>query len=308
VIRIATADDVPLVRELWDEFETEVPDEEWRDEDADADFVNVEAEVGNGGVLLADDGDGFAVVRTKGSRLAELYVLHVRPQARRRGLASALVAEGARIARERGLDVLELDVLASNADARAVYDRWGFEPVELTLAARVERLERRLAPRDSGPTFGAVHVQTDDVEKVRRDAAKVLHAEADVRLEGGWIRVRSDATDADPAKLKELAKELSYTSGGVVLSLGVERGAVVRYNLYERGADVDEYLSVPEYYGELAPGDVYALGANATVAARLTGADPKRVREVARTASSPSDLPPAQELYEQIAAVMGVQS
>jgi hypothetical protein len=41
--------------------------------------------------------------------------------------------------------------------------------------------------------------------------------------------------------------------------------------------------------------------------ARLTGADAKRVREVARTASSPTELPPAQELYEQIAAVMGVR-
>ena len=42
-------------------------------------------------------------------------------------------------------------------------------------------------------------------------------------------------------------------------------------------------------------------------AGRLTGADPRRVREVARTAASPDDLPPAQELYEQIATVMGVQ-
>jgi hypothetical protein len=119
--------------------------------------------------------------------------------------------------------------------------------------------------------------------------------------------VRSDATDADPAKLKALAKELSYTSGGVVVSLGIERGAVVRYDLFDRGADVDEYLSVPEYYGPLPPGDAYALGANATVVARLTGADPKRFREVARTAASPGDLPPAEELYEQIAAAMGVQ-
>jgi hypothetical protein len=135
----------------------------------------------------------------------------------------------------------------------------------------------------------------------------VLRAEPEVDASNGWVRVRSDAADADPAILKRLAKELSYTSGGVVLSLGVERGAVVRYDLFDRGADVDEYLSVPEYYGELPPGDAYALGANATVVARLTGADPKRVREVARTAASPGDLPPAQELYEQLAAVMGVQ-
>jgi hypothetical protein len=40
----------------------------------------------------------------------------------------------------------------------------------------------------------------------------------------------------------------------------------------------------------------------------LTGADPKRVREVARTAASAAELPPAQELYEQIADALGVTS
>jgi hypothetical protein len=187
-----------------------------------------------------------------------------------------------------------------------IYDRWGLKPVELTLGAPLAQLEQRLAPSE-GPTFGFVHVQTDDVEKVKRDAVKVLRLEPDVEVGTGWVRVRSDATDADPARLKALAKELSYTSGGVVLSLGIERGAVVRYDLFDKGADVDEYLSVPEYYGPLPPGDAYALGANATVVGRLTGADPKRVREVARTATSPSELPSAQELYEQIATVMGVQ-
>jgi hypothetical protein len=151
-----------------------------------------------------------------------------------------------------------------------------------------------------------VHVQTDDVEKVRRDAVKVLRAEPEIAVGNGWIRVRSESTDADPDKLKALAKELSYTTGGVTLSLGVQRGAVVRYDLFDRGADVDEYLSVPEYYGPLPPGDAYALGANGTVVGRLTGADPRRVREVARTATSPDELPPAQELYEQIAAVLGI--
>jgi ribosomal protein S18 acetylase RimI-like enzyme len=305
VIRIATADDLPLVRALWDEFNAEILDAPWRDPDEDDDFEHVERALREGGVVLAGE-DGIAAVYAKGSRGAELYFLHVRPHARRKGLAAALVREAVNVARERALEVMELTVLASNADARAVYERWGFEPVELVLAAPLDTLELRLAELPSGPTFGVVHVQTDDVDKVKRDAAKALHAEPEVERGEGWVRVRSDMTDADPARLKRLAKELSYTSGGVVLALGVERGSVVRYNLFDRGADVDEYLSVPEFYGPLPPGDVYALGANATVAARLTGADVKRVREVARTASSPGDLPPAQELYEQIAAVMGV--
>jgi GNAT superfamily N-acetyltransferase len=305
VIRPATADDLSLVRRLAGEFDEEVPDAPWRDSDKAEDIEEIERTLAAGGVLLADD-VGVAVVRRTGERVATLDLLYVRPEARGRGLAAALLRESAALARGLGAEMLELDVLTANANA--IYERWGFEPFELLMAARVDALEQRLSEEPAGPTFGVVHVQTDDVEKVKRDAAKALHTEPDVHEGEGWIRVRSDITDADPARLKSLAKELSYTSGGVVLSLGIERGVVVRYNLFDRGSDIDEYLSVPEFYGPLPPGDVYALGANATVVARLTGADPKRVREVARTAVSPDDLPPAPELYAQIAAVMGVQA
>jgi GNAT superfamily N-acetyltransferase len=305
VIRPATADDLQLVRELWSAFNSEIPDEPWRDDDLAEDLAWLEQAIRDDIVLVAGE-DGLAVARRKGERLGFLEVVYVRPAARRGGLAAQLVREVATRLREAGAEMLELEVLASNAEARAIYERWGFKPVELTLGAPLAQLEQRLAPAD-GPTFGFVHVQTDDVEKVRRDAVKFLRLEPDVEVEGNWVRVRSDATDTDPDRLKGLAKELSYTTGGVTLSLGIQRGAVVRYDLFDRGSDVDEYLSVPEYFGPLPPGDAYALGANATVVGRLTGADPKRVREAARTAASPDELPPAQELYEQIATVMGVQ-
>jgi GNAT superfamily N-acetyltransferase len=305
VIRPATADDLPLVRELWQEFNEEIPDEPWREDDLAEDLEWLEQAIREEIVLLAED-DGLAVARRRGEKLGFLEVVYVRPRARRGGTATELVREIVARLRGVGAEMVELEVLASNAEARSIYDRWGFKPVELTLGASLAQLEQRLAPAD-GPTFGFVHVQTDDVEKVKRDAVKVLRLEPDVEVEGNWVRVRSDPTDADPERLKTLAKELSYTTGGVTLSLGVQRGAVVRYDLFDRGADVDEYMSVPEYYGELPPGDAYSLGANATVVGRLTGADPHRVREVARTAASPGDLPPAQELYEQIANVMGVQ-
>jgi len=305
VIRPATAEDLPLVRELWQAFNEEIPDEPWREDDLAEDLAWLEHAIRDEIVLLAGE-DGLAVAQRKGNRLGFLDVVYVRPEARRSGLAAQLLREVAARMREGGVEMLELEVLASNAEARAIYDRWGLKPVELTLGAPLAQLEQRLAPAD-GPTFGFVHVQTDDVEKVKRDAAKVLRFEPDVEVEGNWVRVRSDATDAEPERLKALAKELSYTTGGVVLSLGIERGVVVRYDLFDKGADVDEYLYVPEYFGPLPPGDTYALGANATVVGRLTGADPRRVREVARTAASPGELPPAQELYEQIATVMGVQ-
>jgi GNAT superfamily N-acetyltransferase len=305
VIRQATSDDLPRVRELWAEFEAEVPEPPWYDDELEQDLEWLAGVVEKETVLLADD-VGLAVALMKGSRVGFLEMLYVRPQARGTGLARELTREAVSRLRERGAEVLELEVLASNTHARALYERWGFETSELTLATQIDPLERRLRERSSGPTFGAVHVQTDDVEKVRRDAVKVLRAEPDVALGSGWVRVRSDATDADPAKLKTLAKELSYTSASVVLSLGVEQGAVVRYHLFDRGADVDEYLSVPEFYGPLPPGDVIALGSNPRVASRLTGADPQRVREVARTAAVPDELPAAQELYERIAEIFGV--
>jgi len=93
-----------------------------------------------------------------------------------------------------------------------------------------------------------------------------------------------------------------------VVALALEEDAVVRYLLFDRGRMVDEYLSVPTYYGELNKADELALAANATLVARLTGAEPARVRAVARTASTPSELPPARELIEQIAGVMNLEA
>ena len=74
----------------------------------------------------------------------------------------------------------------------------------------------------------------------------------------------------------------------------------------ERGRVVDEYLSVPEHYGPLPPGEVIALGANPRLMARLTGAEPDAVRAIARTARSPAELPPAAELLAELAGLFGV--
>jgi len=312
LIRTATPDDLPLVRELWHAFDEEIPDAPWRDSDSAEDLAEFERTFSEHVVLLADD-VGLAIATKKGSRLGYVDLLYVRPEARRDGVAAELVREAASRLREQGVEVLELDVVASNDRARAVYERWGFAPAELTLAAPVEQLLTRLAAKPFGPTFGSIHVQTDDTSAVERQVQKVLPRfgrSAETTVTGprnGWTAVHDELCDRDPTVLERLAKELSYALAAVVLAIGVEEGAVVRYNLFDRGADVDEYLSVPEYFGELPPGDVVALGANPTVVARLTGADPARVREAARTAASPADLPPAEELYQLIANVMGVQ-
>lgn len=311
MIRPATPDDLALVRELWHAFGAEAPDAEWRDDDSEEDLREIEAAVGKDIVLLADD-VGLAVATKQGARLGVLDLLYVRPKARGKGVAHELVREVAVQLRARGIDMLELEVLAANGDARAVYERWGFAPVELTLATPVDALVERL-DRSDGPTFGSIHVQTDDTGSVERDVHKALprmgHSEQTMvgGAHNGWVTVRDELCDRDPDVLQRLAQELSYTNGGVVLALGVEDGALVRYTLYDRGTVMDEYASVPEFRGPLPPGDVIALGANPTVVARLTGADPARVREIARTAASPAELPPALELHAQIAELMGVQ-
>ena len=311
MIRAATTDDLPLVRELWHAFDGEIPDAPWRDSDSAEDLDEFERAFADHVVLLADD-VGLAIARKKGSRIGYLGLLYVRPEARKSGLAAELVREAAARLREQGAEMLELSVLASNEGARAVYERWGLTPVELTLAAPIDRLLERVVARPGGPTFGSIHVQTDDAGAVERAALKTLPRlgrTAGTSVSGprnGWVAVHDELCDRDPKQLQRLAKELSYTLAAVVLSIGVESGAVVRYNLYDRGSDVDEYLSVPELYGSLPPGDAIALGANPTVVARLTGADAGRVRAVARTAASPADLPPATELIRAIAETMGV--
>src|SRR5207244_6476085 len=120
----------------------------------------------------------------------------------------------------------------------------------------------------------------------------------------GWITITDELCDRDRGAHSRFCAELSDRLGAVVVALRLEEEAVVRFLLFERGRMVDEYLSVPTYYGPLNKADEIALAANATLAARLTGADPARVRAVARVASSPAELPPARELLVQLADVL----
>jgi hypothetical protein len=199
---------------------------------------------------------------------------------------------------------------------REVADAWaraGFVESARILEAPVEALETRLAG-SAGPSFGSIHVQTDDLDGVVRAVRQFVP-----RMPGGskgsvvapprngWTAVYDELTDRDPEMLRRLARELSDRMGAVVLVLGVEQEQVVRFVLFERGRVVDEYLSVPEFYGPVPPGDVIALAANPTVVARLTGAEPGRVRQAARTAKNPEELPPPRELLAELASLFGVE-
>jgi ribosomal protein S18 acetylase RimI-like enzyme len=316
-IRPVTEADEAVVRPLWEEFEREVPAPRSFEESWEEAWGDLSRHAREGAAFLAEDDEGpigYAFARRPEQGRAHLTDLYVRPRARRQGHAKALIAAVVDAVRPLGADQLSLDVQPSNGAALELYARLGFQEIERLLAAELDPLEQRLTERAGGPSFGSVHVQSDDVPAVER-AVRQFVPRLPGRSQGtviaqprnGWIAVYDELCEREPAMLRRLAREVSDRMGAVVLALGVEDGAVVRYVLLEYGRVVDEYLSVPEYHGELAPGDVVAMAANPTAVARLTGADPARVRAVARTAASPSDLPPAPELLAEVADAMRLE-
>jgi ribosomal protein S18 acetylase RimI-like enzyme len=313
-IRRATDADEAAIRELWEEFEREVPEppgtapETWEDEWAD-----VRKALDGGAVYLAEDEEGavgMARAAPPEHGRSHLVVVHVRPRARRRGVAKALVRACVDEVKEKGASRVSLDVLTTNTLARTVWTRMGFEEVALVMEAPVEVLEMRLGTAPDGVSRASTHVQTDDRTSVERAVSQFVPGRESPEVgeaANGWIRISDPLIDVDRDAQTRLARELSHRLGAVVVALALEGGAVVRFRLYERGRMVDEYLSVPTYYGELPKGDELALQANPTLVARLTGADPDAVRRMARNAGSPVDLPPAEELYEGLARALGLE-
>jgi ribosomal protein S18 acetylase RimI-like enzyme len=317
-VRPATEADEQALRELWEEFEEEIPappefvetwDEEWEDVAADIG--------GRGAVLVAEDDEGvIGSVRATmlSGNVWHIVFAHVRPRARRRGVLKQLMVSVLEEGRGRGSSRVSLDVMSDNTAGVAIWKRLGFETEKLYMAASLATVAERAGGGARRPSRGALYVQTDDHDRVEQAVAKYLprigRSESTVVAPpaNGWTRIDDELCSRDPKALRRLGHEISSALGAIVMTLGVEEGAVVRYVLFDRGGIADEYASVPEYFGEIPPGDIVALGANPTVAHRLTGADPAQIRAIARTASSPDDLPPPDELHAQLAQALGVGS
>lgn len=77
------------------------------------------------GVFAVEAPDGFILMRAVADE-AEILTLAVRPDARRGGQGTRLVAEGVAGASVRGADRVFLEVAEDNAAARALYARTGF--------------------------------------------------------------------------------------------------------------------------------------------------------------------------------------
>ena len=222
--------------------------------------------------------------------------------------------ELARELRERGESRLAVEVDEADDRTLSTLERFGFRPVARVLAVDLDVLERDLDRSPRGKSFGSVHVQTDDLPAVERTVRRFVpllpgksKGSVIVPPRTGWITVYDELCDRDPSALPRLARELSDGLGVVVIQIAVEEGAVARYRIYERGRMLDEYLSVPVYYGPLPSGEIVALAANPTLVERLTGADRRAVREASVQAPSPDELAPPDEIVRALAAAMGIE-
>lgn len=315
-VRSATLDDLATIEALWTAFEAEVPAPAHEDVDHATELAEIRAIVESGLGWVAERNGaaiGMALARRRGARVGRITDLYVVPTERRAGVADSLLrAVAARFA-EDGVDTIDLEVMASNAEARAVYARWGFRNEVLVLAAPVAALVERLGVEAATTSFGSIHIQTDDVDVILKAVEMFVPrllgrstGSIVTQPRGGYVTVYDDACDRDPAMLRRLAKEISARTGLVVIAVGVEQEALVRMILLDRGGIVDEYASVPEFHGPLPPGEVVALNANPVVVERYTGAAQAAVRAASPVARVPSDLPPAREILAGLASVVGL--
>ena len=318
-IRDAQESDLELLRRLRDEFQRELDKPPFFEEPWETVADDVADTIANGVALIAEDEDapvGYALasVVPQTPIRGHLYDLYVHADSRGRGVGRELIAELGRRLQARGVTHLSLDVAVTNDSARRLYEHLGFHSYDVLMAVELGQLEQQLTKPAAAHSAASTHVQTDDVDGVKRAVEQFMprvgRSEwSDVsEAEHGWVTVTDELCDRDRSAQRRLAAELSERMGVPVVALALEEDAVVRFLLFERGRMVDEYLSVPTYYGDLNKADELSLSANATLVARLTGADPASVRAVARTASFPSELAPARELLEQIAAVMNLEA
>jgi hypothetical protein len=263
--------------------------------------VEIDVSVENGRLEGYSSGSSLSVER-----------MEVDDEGRYEEIAQSLVAT--LLEEHPGAERVTVEIDNHDERASSLLARWGFVPARRVLAVDVDVLRRDLERSPRGASFGSVHVQTDDLPAVQRAVSGFTPLRAGgstgsivVPPRGGWISVYDELADRDPTALRRLARELSDRLGAVVVSLGVEEGAVARFLLLDRGRLLDEYLSVPEYYGPLPSGEVVALAANPTLLERMTGADRREARAAAQHGKRPEDLPPPAETVAALGRAMRIE-
>jgi ribosomal protein S18 acetylase RimI-like enzyme len=140
-LRVATHDDIPVIRGLWAAFDEEIPDpagddETWEEESAELD-ASLEREV----VLLAEvEGEVVGTVWSsppRGGR-AHIELAYVLPPHRRCGVTTLLTEALLERLTEQGVETVTLDVVVGNAAAEATWDALGFVPIEQKMLRRLD--------------------------------------------------------------------------------------------------------------------------------------------------------------------------
>ena len=153
-IRDGTAADLPTLDPLKRAFEKEIPEPPYVELDIEEELRRFADVLMREIAVVAEDNQGtvvgFALARRLSGRLGLITDLYVVPSARGRGLATLLVRRVVERLRELGLDMVRLEVLATNAHARSIYTQWGFGEEGLALVGSVDGLARALAERGSG--------------------------------------------------------------------------------------------------------------------------------------------------------------
>lgn len=156
-VRPATDEDLPAIRELMDllddlqrdwrvyppreGFQDEVI-ERYRSQAASGESVHLVAEV-DGEVVGTAFGHEKVISAFSDARAFEVSSVVVRPELRGRGIARALLRALAEEAGRRGIGHLSLATFVQNKEAMRFWERAGFAPRYVQLAARTEEILAR---------------------------------------------------------------------------------------------------------------------------------------------------------------------
>jgi ribosomal protein S18 acetylase RimI-like enzyme len=136
-IRRATQADLDVMRRAWDEFTAEATFTPYPGSAFDTSLVT------NHIALVAEEGGrvvGTVYANTTSAHFGYVFGLYTRPDARRRGVAKALMRAIAAVLRQEGRRYVVLSVDTPNEQARALYEGLGFEDAARMLRADVDTL------------------------------------------------------------------------------------------------------------------------------------------------------------------------
>jgi ribosomal protein S18 acetylase RimI-like enzyme len=136
-IRRATEADLTVLRRLWNEFTAEATFTPYPGSGFEPSLVTKHI------ALVAEEGDsvvGTVYANTASQHFGYVFGLYIHPDARRRGIARALMRAIAGILRYEGRRYVVLSVDTPNDGARALYERLGFEDAARMLRADIDQL------------------------------------------------------------------------------------------------------------------------------------------------------------------------